>query len=59
MGQATEAILNKIGVKTWRADRHEDLELLVKGACTMAFDAGFPCAVLIGQKLLGVKQWTR
>jgi sulfopyruvate decarboxylase alpha subunit len=59
MGQATEAILNEIGVKTWRADKHEDLEPLVKGACTMAFEAGFPCAVLIGQKLLGAKQWTR
>ena len=59
MGQATEAILNEIGVKTWRADKHEDLGFLVNGACTMAFEAGFPCAVLIGQRLLGAKQWTR
>src|SRR3546814_8502368 len=38
MGQATEPALKLMGVRTWRADRPEDVGRLVRGAATMAFD---------------------
>ncbi|MEH6546959.1 MAG: hypothetical protein V7701_11045 [Sneathiella sp.] len=59
MGQAAEAALNLMGVLTWRADRPEDVEPLVRGAATMAFDGDQACAVLLGQRLIGKKEWTK
>jgi sulfopyruvate decarboxylase alpha subunit len=59
MGQATEAVLNLMGVLTWRADRAEDVEPLIRGAATMAFDGDQACAVLLGQRLIGQKKWTK
>lgn len=57
MGQATEAVLNQMGVRTWRADRPEDVAPLIKGAAVMAFDGDSACAVLLGQRLIGEKTW--
>lgn len=57
MGQATEAALNLMGVKTWRADKPEDVEDLLRGAATMAFEGDEACAVLLGQRLIGKKDW--
>lgn len=59
MGQAAEAALNLMGVLTWRADKAEDVEPLVRGAATMAFDGDQACAVLLGQRLIGKKEWTK
>lgn len=57
MGQATEAALNLMGVLTWKADRAEDVEELIKGAATMAYQSDQACAVLLGQRLIGKKEW--
>ena len=38
MGQATEPSLKLMGVRTWRADKAEDVARLVHGAATMAFN---------------------
>jgi len=59
MGQATEASLKLMGVMTWRADRPEDVAPLVHGAATMAFNGDAACAVLLGQRLIGEKQWVK
>lgn len=57
MGQATEAALKAIGVTVMRAETGEDLIEIVSQAAVMAFDADQQIAVLIGQRLLGKKQW--
>ena len=59
MGQSTEKILNLRGVMTWRADKPEEVSSLIRGAATMAFDGDSACAVILGQRLIGEKQWTR
>ena len=59
MGQATEASLKLMGVRTWRADRPEEVATLVHGAATMAFNGDEACAVLLGQRLIGEKKWVK
>ena len=59
MGQATEKSLNLMGVLTWRADKAEDVEPLLRGAATMAFDGDQACAVLLSQRLIGAKEWVK
>lgn len=59
MGQATEASLNLMGVMTWRADKPEEVEPLVHGAATMAFNGDAATAVLLGQRLIGEKKWVK
>ena len=57
MGQATEPALNLMGVRTWRADEPEDVEVLLRGAAAMAFEGDQACALLLGQRLIGKKEW--
>jgi sulfopyruvate decarboxylase alpha subunit len=59
MGQATEPALRLMGVKTWRADVAEDVAPLLHGAATMAFNGDEACALLLGQRLIGEKQWVQ
>jgi len=59
MGQATEPALNLMGVRTWRADKAEDVVPLLRGAATMAFNGDAACALLLGQRLIGAKQWVK
>lgn len=59
MGQAAEKALNLMGVLTWRADSAEDVGPLIQGAATMAFDSDCACAVLLGQRLIGRKEWLK
>jgi len=59
MGQAAEASLNLMGVLTWRAEKPEDVEPLLRGAATMAFDGDQACAVLLSQQLIGKKEWSK
>ena len=59
MGQATEQALKLMGVMTWRADAPEDVAPLLRGAATMAFQGDGACAVLLGQRLIGEKQWVK
>jgi len=59
MGQATEQALKLMGVMTWRADTPEDVAPLLHGAAKMAFEGDAACAVLLGQRLIGEKQWVK
>lgn len=57
MGQATEETLRAMGVMVWRADKPEDVEPLLHGAATMAFNGDSATALLLGQRLIGEKKW--
>lgn len=57
MGQQTEKALNMMGVLTWRADQPEQVAPLLRGAASMAFDGDTACAVILGQQLIGKKEW--
>ena len=59
MGQATEQALKLMGVMIWRADTPEDVAPLLQGAAKMAFEGDAACAVLLGQRLIGEKQWVK
>jgi len=55
MGQATQKVLEAIGVIVLRADTPDDAIPTVTAAVTMAYHAGNPVAVLLGQRLIGAK----
>ena len=57
MGQVTEQALNLMGVLTWRADNPDDVVPLMHCAAKMAFNGDAACAVLLGQRLIGEKEW--
>jgi sulfopyruvate decarboxylase alpha subunit len=57
MGQATEPSLRLMGVMTWQADEPKDVAPLLHGAATMAFEGDSACALLLGQRLIGEKEW--
>lgn len=59
MGQATEPALRLMGVLTWRADDPKDVRPLLHGTATMAFEGDAACAVLLGQRLIGEKEWVQ
>jgi sulfopyruvate decarboxylase alpha subunit len=59
MGQATERALQLMGVLTWRADQPEEVAPLLHGAASMAFNGDAACALLLGQRLIGEKQWVK
>jgi len=59
MGQATEPALRLMGVMTWRADEGKDVVPLLRGAATMAFEGDSACALLLGQRLIGEKEWVK
>jgi len=55
MGQATQPVLEAMGVMCLRADTPDEAIASVRAALTMAFQAGNAVAVLFTQKLLGAK----
>lgn len=57
MGQGTRPALEAMGVIVTRADRPEDVAPLVSGAANLAFNTWRPAAVLIGQRVLGAKNF--
>jgi sulfopyruvate decarboxylase alpha subunit len=57
MGLATEPALAAIGLRTMRADTPADLIATVDSAASLAYGADQQIAVIISQRLLGVKQW--
>jgi len=56
-GGAVEQSLRLMGVRTWRAERADDVEPLVRGALAMSFAGDLSSAVLLGQRLIGSKVW--
>lgn len=57
MGQATPDVLKAMGVICLRADEPAELLSTVRAATSMTFSAGKSVAVLIGQKIIGAKQF--
>ena len=59
MGQATEKALVAAGVIVHRVDEADRIAETVESAAKFAFDAGRMVAVVIGQRVVGVKDWTK
>jgi sulfopyruvate decarboxylase alpha subunit len=57
MGQATQPVLEAMGVICLRAESPQDVLATVGAALTMTFQAGNAVAVLFTQKLLGAKKF--
>lgn len=57
MGQATQTVLEAIGIQVVRAETGDDVVAAVDQATRMAYEADQQVAVLIGQRLLGEKKW--
>mgnify|MGYP003335780246 CR=1 FL=1 len=55
MGEATEPVLEAMGVRTLRVDTADAVPSTVDAALTMNFRSGQSTAVLLTQKLLGAK----
>ncbi len=57
MGQGTRPVLEAMGVIVYRADRPDEVGEIVEGALDLAFDGERSVAVLLGQRLIGRKDW--
>jgi sulfopyruvate decarboxylase alpha subunit len=57
MGQGTQAVLQAMGVVVTRADEPDAVAPTVWGAANLAFNTWRPAAVLIGQRVLGAKNF--
>jgi sulfopyruvate decarboxylase alpha subunit len=57
MGQGTQAVLEAMGVVVTRADEPDAVAPTVWGAANLAFNTWRPAAVLIGQRVLGAKNF--
>jgi sulfopyruvate decarboxylase alpha subunit len=57
MGQGTPAALEAMGVIVTRADEPDMVAPVVLGAANLAFNTWRPVAVLIGQRVLGAKNF--
>lgn len=56
MGQAVEPVLKTMGVICLRVEREDEVLATVEAAIKMAFGALQPVAVILGQKLIGLKK---
>lgn len=59
MGSITEDVLRLCGFLTYRVDNAGDVDQIVGAGCDMAFEGDLPVAILLSQRLIGPKQWTR
>ena len=59
MGSITEASLKLAGFLTYRIEAAEDVDDVVGAACDMAFSGDLQVAVLLSQRLIGRKIWTK
>jgi sulfopyruvate decarboxylase alpha subunit len=59
MGNATQAVLAALGVIVKRADNAADVPEMVSGALRLAFNTYRPVALLIGQWVLGAKDFRK
>lgn len=55
MGEATETLLDAMGVLIFRVDRREDLEAATRAAVNASGAGGQAAAIVLGQKFLGAK----
>jgi sulfopyruvate decarboxylase alpha subunit len=59
MGAITEEVLRLAGFLTYRIENPDDVDDIVGAGCDMAFDGNLQVAILLAQRLIGRKQWTR
>jgi sulfopyruvate decarboxylase alpha subunit len=59
MGTITEDVLRLAGFLTYRIEAAEDVDEIVGAGCDMAFDGNLQVAIVLSQRLIGRKQWTR
>jgi sulfopyruvate decarboxylase alpha subunit len=59
MGSNTEALLKLSGFLCYRVEQPDDVDDMVAAGCDMAFGGNFAVAILLTQRLIGRKQWSR
>ena len=59
MGTITEEVLRLSGFLTYRIDSADAVDEIVGAGCDMAFNGNLQVAILLSQRLIGPKQWTR
>ena len=59
MGSITEASLKLCGFLTYRVEHAADVEDIVAAGCDMAFSGDLQVAILLSQRLIGRKVWTK
>ena len=59
MGSITEDCFRLCGFLTYRIDHPDDVDDIVGAACDMAFTGNVPIAVLLSQRLIGRKVWSK
>ena len=59
MGSITEESFKLCGFLTYRVDHPDDVDDTVGAACDMAFDGNLGIAVLLSQRLIGRKVWSK
>ena len=59
MGSITEPSLKLAGFLTYRVGDVEDVEEIVGAGCDMAFGGNLAVAILLSQRLIGRKVWSR
>lgn len=59
MGRATKEALELMGVTVMRAERADDVEPMVAASLDSAFKSDQAMAVLLSQRLIGRKEWTK
>lgn len=59
MGNATQAVLEALGVIVKRVDAAADVAEMVSGALRLAYNTYRPVALLVGQRLLGAKDFRK
>ena len=59
MGSITADVLKLSGFLTYRVESPDEVDETVGAGCDMAFDGNLQIAILLSQRLIGRKQWTR
>ena len=59
MGTITEEVLRLAGFLSYRIESADEVDDIVGAGCDMAFDGNLQVAILLSQRLIGPKQWTR
>ncbi len=59
MGSITEDVLKLTGFLTYRAETPDSVAEIVGAGCDMAFNGNQQVAILLSQRLIGPKQWTK
>src|SRR5215468_10496684 len=59
MGSITEASLKLCGFLTYRVEEAAEIDEIVGAGCDMAFGGNLPVAILLSQRLIGRKVWSR